>query len=100
MQESGQDIQRRYEAAKRMAQEIQSRIERSAGRLDAAKKQYADLVNQAKEKYGVSSLAELEALASRYESENLAALEKFEQEAAAVRADLEKVESALEEAGV
>ena len=100
MQETVQDTQRRYEAAKRAAQEIQSRIERSAGRLDAAKKQYADLVNQAKEKYGVATLADLEALAARYEAQNLAALEKFEQETAAVRAELEKVEAALEEAGV
>lgn len=95
-----QDMQRRYELAKRAAQEIQARIERSAGRLDAAKKQYAELVSQAKEKYGVSTLAELEALAVRYEQENQAALQAFEEQVAKVRAELEKVEAALEEAGV
>lgn len=98
--EHHEELKRRYEAAKKEAQEIQARIDRSAGRLEAAKRQYAELVAQAKQQFGVSSLAELEALVQRYEQENLQALQAFDEQASKVRAELDKIEAALDSAGV
>jgi exonuclease VII small subunit len=95
-----QDLQQRYEEARHKLQELQARVQRAAGRLEAAKKQYADLAALAKAQYGVSNLAELEALVQRYEQENTAALQAFEASLQQVRQEVERVEAALQEAGV
>lgn len=94
------DTTRRYEAAKKLAADLQAKTDRARGRLEAAKKQYSDLVTKAKADYQVESLSDLEALAGRIEAENAAALDKFDTEAAALKAELARVEQALELANV
>ncbi|MCX8016358.1 MAG: hypothetical protein N2690_00445 [Rhodocyclaceae bacterium] len=95
-----QDLVRRYEAAQRRQQELAARAQHCAGRLEAAKKRYAELAQQAKEQFGVGSLAELEALVQRLEQENRRALQAWEQQAQQVAEQLDKIEAALIEAGL
>jgi len=94
------ELQQRYEEARHELQELQARVQRATGRLEAAKKQYADLVAQAKSQYGVSNLVELEALVQRYEQENTSVLQAFEMSLQQARQEVERVEAALQEAGM
>jgi len=95
-----QDQIARYEKLKKEAESLNGRIGHISGRLDAARKQYVALREEARQKFGVDSIEALEALAKKFEEENRAMLEEFERNIVRVRAEVERIEAALKEAGV
>lgn len=89
-----------YEQAKKLEQELQRRYERANARLESSRKQFQEIITDAKLKFGVSNLAELEALKKKQEDENKQALDLFSEQAAAFMANLNEVERLLDEANV
>ena len=85
-----------YESLKKKEPLLNARYERICGRLESGRKQYQDLAAKVKESYGVSSLAEYEALLKKRHEANCLAMQEYKERAAKMEKELAEIEAALD----
>lgn len=86
---SNADLVARLEALKVRLNLLNTRRTRLETKIEASRKEYARLAQDAQEKYGTTNIAQLQARLAAIQAENLAAVTTFEK-------DLNQYEAALD----
>lgn len=92
---SSDEISARMENARRTHAELSGRISALKGQAHAAAQQLAELQDEALREFGTSNVDELRELYKRWQSENAAALLKFEGELESVSSVVTQLEQSI-----